>query len=424
MEKLNTLVHRKFRLWILLLCGSILYFFANVQRVAIPGSIFDELQKSLNVSAACITNLGSAFMYVYALNQLVIGLLVDRFGGCRVIATGALLFCIGSAVFPFSDSLFMLYFSRAIVGLGASAVYLSLVKETARTFTRNFTVMLGLLVLIGYTGGIMANAPFIAGVQIVGWRMMLKIIAAATFLAYLIFVGIKFTLKMPAIQNVPFSFTPFLELLKRRHNRSLFLFSGINFGLYYVLQTVIGKKFLEDFCFMGEVRAAWILSLLGVLSATSSFFAASLSRLLGNRRRLFVRTAGLGCILSFLALLLAIGFDCRTQWIALFFCTLTITANVAPVTISLLRETNLPNVVGVSVSFMNFYAYITVAILGSLTGILMDLFPPVLKDSVHIYGRNSYLVVFTFLFLLSCVVVYNSFRLRETNGENCAETTL
>ena len=243
---MNTLVHRKFRLWILLLCGSILYFFANVQRVAIPGSIFDELQKSLNVSAAYVTNLGSAFMYVYALNQLVIGLLVDRFGGCRVIATGALLFCIGSAVFPFSDSLFMLYFSRAIVGFGASAVYLSLVKETARTFTRNFTVMLGLLVLIGYTGGIMANAPFIAGVQIVGWRMMLKIIAAATFLAYLIFVGIKFTLKMPAIQNVPFSFTPFLELLKRRHNRSLFLFSGINFGLYYVLQTVIGKKFLED----------------------------------------------------------------------------------------------------------------------------------------------------------------------------------
>ena len=164
--------------------------------------------------------------------------------------------------------------------------------------------------------------------------------------------------------------------------------------------------------------------LMGVLSAVSSFFAASLSRLLGNRRRVFVRTAGLGCILSFLALLLAIGFDCRTQWIALFFCTLTITANVAPVTISLLRETNLPNVVGVSVSFMNFYAYITVAILGSLTGILMDLFPPVLKDSVHIYGRNSYLVVFTFLFLLSCVVVYNSFRLRETNGENCAETTL
>ena len=54
----------------------------------------------------------------------------------------------------------------------------------------------------------------------------------------------------------------------------------------------------------------------------------------------------------------------------------------------------------------------------------MDLFPPVLKDSVHIYGRNSYLVVFAFLFLLSCIVVYNSFRLRETNGENCAETTL
>ena len=113
--KLNMLIHRKFRLWGLLLCGSILYFFANVQRVAIPGSIFDDLQRSLHLSAVYITNLGAAFMYVYALNQLLIGLLVDRFGGCRVIAWGALLFCVGSAMFPFADTLFLLYFSRAVV---------------------------------------------------------------------------------------------------------------------------------------------------------------------------------------------------------------------------------------------------------------------------------------------------------------------
>ena len=417
------LLHRKFRLWFLLFFGSILYFFANVQRVAIPGSIFDDLQASLNVSAVYITNLGSAFMYVYALNQLVVGLLVDRFGGCRVIASGALLFCAGSLVFPFSDSLFMLYFSRAVVGLGASAIYLSLVKETARTFSKNFTVMLGLLVLIGYSGGIMANAPFIAGVRLIGWRLMLEIVAIATILAYLVFIGIKFTLKMPSVQNVPFSVTPFLELLKRRHNRNIFIFAGFSFGLYYVIQTVIGKKFLEDFCMMEESNAAWILSLLGILSAVSSFGSASLSRFLGDRRRIFMRASGLGCVLSFLVVCLGILFDLRTQWLALFFCILTITVNVSPVTVSLLRETNTPNVTGVSVSFLNFSSYLMVALLGTATGILMDLFPPVLQDNIQVYGRNSYLAVFGFLFLLSCIVFYNAFRLRETNGENCAATT-
>ena len=416
-------VHRKFRLWLLLLCGSFLYFFANVQRVAVPGSIFDELQRSLQVSASGITNLGAAFMYVYALNQLVIGLLVDRFGGCRVIAGGALLFCAGSAAFPFSDTLYMLYFSRAATGLGASTIYLSLVKEIARTFNRKFTVMLGLLILIGYAGGIVANAPFIAGVQIIGWRMMLAITAAATILAYLIFAGIKLTLKMPRIQSVPFSFTPFLELLKRSHNRNIFLFSGCNFGLYYLIQTVIGKKFLEDFCTMEETGAAWMLSLLGVLSALSSFASGALSTVFGNRRRLFVRTAGVGCTASFFILLLAIVFDFRTPWLALVFCILTVTANITPVTISLLRETNTPNVTGVSVSFLNFGNYIMVALLGTATGLLMDLFPPLLCNGTQIYGRNSYLALFGLLFLLSCIVAGNAFRLRETNGINCASST-
>ena len=416
-------VHRKFRLWLLLLCGSFLYFFANVQRVAVPGSIFDELQRSLQVSASGITNLGAAFMYVYALNQLVIGLLVDRFGGCRVITGGALLFCAGSVAFPLSDTLFMLYFSRAATGLGASAIYLSLVKEIARTFNRNFTVMLGLLILIGYAGGIMANAPFIAGVQVVGWRMMLEITAAATILAYLVFAGIKLTLKMPRIQSVPFSFAPFLELLKRRHNRNIFLFSGCGFGLYYLIQTVIGKKFLEDFCAMGETGAAWILSLLGVISALSSFASGALSAAFGNRRRVFVRIAGLGCLISFLALHLATVFDFRTPWLALVFCILTVTANISPVTISLLRETNTPNVTGVSVSFLNFGNYIMVALLGTAAGLLMDLFPPQICGQTQIYGRDSYLAVFTLLFLLSCLVCGCAFRLREPSGINCASTT-
>ena len=85
-----------------------LYFFANLQRVAIPGSIFNELQSDLKVGAKYITALSSMFMYIYAAGQLCAGLLADRYGGERVISCGALLFCLGSVLFPFSESLTLL----------------------------------------------------------------------------------------------------------------------------------------------------------------------------------------------------------------------------------------------------------------------------------------------------------------------------
>ena len=67
-------------LFTLISLGALFYFFANFQRIAIPGAIFDLLQQELAVSAPYITAFGAIFMYLYAVNQLIIGVLVDRYG--------------------------------------------------------------------------------------------------------------------------------------------------------------------------------------------------------------------------------------------------------------------------------------------------------------------------------------------------------
>lgn len=266
----------------LILFGSALYFFANIQRVAIPGAIFDRLQEELHLSAPGVTALGSSFMYVYALNQLVIGLFVNRYGGRRVMLPGALLFCLGSLLFPLSDGAW-LYFSRALTGFGASSIYLSLIDETIRSFRKNRTVAVSLVIMTGYAGGVAANAPFVAGVRAIGWRLMLEAVAAATVLFYLLFAAASFARKPPPVRRgVPLDFSGFSGVLGNGHNRALFAFSGVNFGLYYCIQTVIGKKFLEDFCGFSSPDAAWVLSLMGAISAVSGVLFAVLSRLAGN----------------------------------------------------------------------------------------------------------------------------------------------
>ena len=234
------------RVFLMLSMGVLLYFFANFQRVAIPGSIFNELQSSLNVGAKYITALGSMFMYIYAAGQLCAGLLADRYGGERVITFGALLFCLGSILFPFCDSLFMLYLCRFLVGMGASSIYLSLVKILSQRFPKKFPVLLGFFLLWGYAGGVVATAPFVYIVKELSWRTALIIFGAGSLVSYLLFVGSKYLVTLPRVRNTPFSFRVFGELLKRKHNRNIILYSACSFGTYYCIHTVIGKKFLEE----------------------------------------------------------------------------------------------------------------------------------------------------------------------------------
>lgn len=404
---------------ILILFGTVLYFLANIQRVAIPGAIFNTLQQELQVAAPSITALGAAFMYVYAFNQLVIGVMVERYGGARVIAMGTLLFCIGAIMFPLSNTLFWLYCSRALTGLGASSIYLSLVKEVKRTFgDRNFPLALSILVLAGYTGGIMANAPFAYCAHAMGWRTLLLVIGMASILFYILFLLTGWRIKQPKIrEEVKFSFMPFIKLLKNTHNIYVFLFSGINFGLYYVLQTVIGKKFLEDFCRISGDTAGWILSLMAVISALSGLFLAVLSRMMGNRRQIFLRIAGAMSVSVFLIILLCLVLDKHSILIAVLMCMLPLFTSTAAVTVPLLHETNPSRAAGPAVCMMNFTSYIVVAAVGNAVGVLMNIFKPELLESgILLYGRHSYTAVFSVMLLLASISAYCAWRCRETFG--------
>ncbi len=415
-------IPRKYRVRAMMLCGTMVYFFANVQRVAIPGSVFNQLQQELHVSAAYITALGSAFMYVYAVTQLVIGLLLDRYGSARIIATGGLLFCAGSILFPLTHSLPLLYLIRILTGLGAGALYLSLVKESIRIFNRNYNLIVSVILLIGYSGAIAANAPLVAGIEAIGFRNMMLLVGISSLLFLCLFLSCGVTVKLPPVQkNVQIRFGKFISLLKTRHNRHLLMFGSINFGLYYVMQTVIGKKFLEDFCGMASVHAAWVLSIMGTLSAVSGLMFAVSSRLVGNRRRVFCRIVGITSFSVCTSMLMLVLFGIHSRVFAVLLCMLSVTSGIQTILLPLAYETNPQQLGSVAVALMNFSAYVAVAIFGNAVGLLMSLFAPVMRNGIMYYGRSSYLAVFMTLTLFSAIVLRCSWRMRETMGRNVCE---
>ena len=405
---------KNLRLHILLIfLGAFFYFLANFHRIAIPGAIFDLLQQELRLSAPYITTFGAIFMYIYAFNQLVIGVMVDRFGGLRVMLTGGIVLAIGTLLFPITSNIIIMYFARALLGLGGSMFYLSLIREIRECVSdKDFGIAISVMLFVGYAGGIAANAPFVFALKYMNWREIILIIAAVTLIAVAAFYLIVKRINLPEInKNVKMRTLPFRLVLHKKHNRNLFSFACCNFGISYTIQTIIGKKFLEDFCYMTTSKSAMILSIMAVIAAVFNIVNASLCKICHNHRVRYLKNASIITFTSLFIICLCLFFNIRTSFIALIFCILAGNASLTSILVPVLHLTNRKMFSGTAVSIMNFCFFMMVGFLGTATGFLLNIFKPEKVGNILVYSEKSYLAVFGVFFLLSLFEMYKAMKL-------------
>ena len=397
----------------LILLGVLFYFIANFQRIAVPGAIFDVLEQELAVGAPQITAFGAIFMYIYAFTQLLNGVFVDRFGGYRVMMVGAIIMTLGCIIFPLSSNLLVMYFSRALLGLGGSMFYLSLIKELGNLFTeKDFGIALSIMLFIGYAGGIAANAPFVLAMKLIGWRDILLIIAGIALVSVIAYMLILPNLNLKQVKkSVKLKALPFRLVLHKKHNRNLFSFACCNFGISYVIQTVIGKKFLEDFCLMSSGKAATVLSVMAIVAAVFNIINATVCKMCHNHRVMFLKGASIVTFLSLLTICILIGFNIKSLLIPIIFCILAGNASLSSLLVPVLHMTNTKMTSGTAISILNFGFFMVVGLLGTITGYVLNAFEPTRVGNILIYSNKSYLLLFSIFWGLSIYEMYKAAKL-------------
>ena len=404
--------------WLLLAVISILYFFSNLQKMLVPGATFNELMLIFpGADAANITRLGAAFLYPYAFMQLVTGILADRYSGTRVLFVGALLFCLGSIASAFTVSFGLLFASRLLTGAAAATIYLSAVKEISRLLPGSLAISIGALTLIGYTGATAGTTPFAIGLHRFGYFPMMIGVALALCACYLLFLGAAACSSRPPVcRDIKFHLSTYLDVLKIPHNNWICLINGCSFGVFFAIQSIIGKKYLEDFCGLTPKGASAVLMTTMFIAAVNGYLAAWCSRLIGDRRRPFFLFGGIGTMLGLLLLFAATLADCRTPALSIAaIIILTFAANLGSIIVASMREVNDENHFGTANSITNFIPYLVTAIFGGLIGRLLEVFPPTVIDGIKIYGRQSYLLVFALLALTGVGTLVAALNLKETN---------
>src|SRR5688572_558283 len=158
------------------------FFFRNVNAV-----ISKDLAGEFSLSSADLGFLTSMYLLAFAAFQLPLGVLLDRYGPRRVVATLLCVAAIGALVFALARDFTTLSIGRAMIGLGVSAGLMGAIKAFTLWFPLNRLALLnGLYLAAGGIGGLSATAPAEALLGPFGWRALFLLLAGMSVAASLL----------------------------------------------------------------------------------------------------------------------------------------------------------------------------------------------------------------------------------------------
>jgi MFS family permease len=158
------------------------FFFRNVNAI-----ISKDLAQEFSLSPADLGFLTSTYLLAFAAFQLPLGVLLDRYGPRRVVASLLISAAAGALVFSLSRDIMELSIGRALIGLGVSAGLMGAIKAFSLWFPLSRMATLnGLYLGVGGLGALTATAPAELLVAGLGWRGMFLLLSVLCLAAALL----------------------------------------------------------------------------------------------------------------------------------------------------------------------------------------------------------------------------------------------
>lgn len=177
-------------------CGYFMsYLFRSVNAVIAP-----NLQRDLGIGAGDLGTLTAAYFIAFALFQLPLGILLDRYGPRRVQAGFLLAAALGAVVFATGSGMTQLILGRALIGLGVGGGLMAAMKAISLWLPKDrWALANGVFMTAGGLGALAATLPVELVVAHAHWTILFWGLAAMTvFASTMIFLVVPERGDMPA----------------------------------------------------------------------------------------------------------------------------------------------------------------------------------------------------------------------------------
>lgn len=285
------------------------YFFSYLYR-AVNAVVAPDLVRDVGLTASELGLLTSAYLLAFALFQLPLGILLDRFGPRRVqsalVAVGGL----GALVFAMGQDVVVLTLARALIGMGFAGGLMAAFKAVVLWVPEPRRALANACVMsLGAVGVILASSPTEWAVSQVGWRTAFFILGSATLV-----VAMLILLVVPERRTAPVTSTVKAQLadVGRIYRDPVFIalapVIAIPAGAHIALQTLWAGPWFRDVAGLDRVGVGQSLLFMGVAFLVGVLLSGVVADRLVRRGNSLL-DVHLGFLLLFLASQLAILFE-------------------------------------------------------------------------------------------------------------------
>jgi sugar phosphate permease len=409
--------------WVVWIVLAAVYIFVTFHRMA-AGVVKTDLEGAFNIGAAQFATLGSMYFYAYFIMQIPSGILADKFGPKKTVASFSLLAAVGSIIFGLAPTITLAYIGRFMVGIGVSVVFICLIKIQSRWFyAKNFALMVGFAGLAANLGAILAQTPLVIAASTFGWRSTFVYMGLAMVVfAVLVVLFVKddpADMGLPGMDElegrpVVTSTIKVGEALKSViSNKRTWIISLTYIGLYtgyVVLLGTFGVSYMITAYGMEKIQAANMIIVAVIGSAVSSLLVGYISDKIKKRKSIVVSLS----LVTLLCWVLFVYVKMPVSLLMPFLFIMGFVMSCFTMCWTVANEVNDRRYSGIATGVVNCIGFAGAAVVPVFMGKILDTY-----QSMPAVGYQK---AFFVLIVLVAVSTVASFFTHETKATNVYET--
>ena len=405
--------------WIICGLGAVFYCYEYFLRIT-PGVMTSELMNAYNLKGGELGNLSAFYYHAYVPMQIVVGLMMDRYGPRRLLTVACFLCAVGTYLFAGHFGFAFAEFGRFIIGFGSAFAFVGALKLATIWLPPNrFALISGIIMCLGMTGAMVGDILLREMIDAIGWQTTIYVSA----IVGLVLTAILWLVIRDSSPDHPDHHIHVIDtktvlkgLVEALKNSQIWLVGIVGFFLYLSLSAFAelwGIPYLEQAHGLSSKYAAYANAMVFLGWAIGSPIWGWFSDYIQSRcRPLMIGTIGsliLVCILLYLP-----GLSPTAIYITLFLFGLLSSAQILVFAIS--HEASKMKMAGTAIALTNMILMIGGNIFQPVIGKLLDArWTDQMVAGARVYSDSAYqfaLSVIPIGLVITFVVI---FFIRETH---------
>ncbi len=409
--------------WFICGLGALFYSYEYLLRMS-PSVMAENLMRFYHLTGAQFGYLsGSYYYYSYVAMQILVGVMMDRFGPRRLLTFACFLCASGAWLFACSEHILLAMIGRFLIGLGSAFAFVGAAKlATIWLKPRYFALMSGIIFCLGMVGAAFGDIVLRIIVDSAGWQTAMTSAAIGGIVLTLI---IWFAVRdvNPFFENHPLhqshGMVGMFEGLKLAlKNRQIWLCGIVGCLLYLFLSAFAelwGPAYLAQAHGIDRVHAANANSMVFIGCAIGAPLWGLFSDFLELRRAPIV-IGSLVAILVFCTLIYMQSLSILAIYILLFMFGFF--SSVQILIFAIAREVTSIKISGTAIGIVNMLVMVGGIVFPPSIGKILDLnWTGTMVDGARIYSAHAYTLALSLLPLGIFLGIVCTLCLRETHCE-------